>query len=74
MLLVNTPVPVKSVVLLFAVVGEAVVLQQTPRAVTAAPPSVEIVPPLLAVMLVMALAAVVVRVGVLRVVKLTCAP
>jgi hypothetical protein len=43
--LTNGPVPVPSVVLLFAIVGPAVVLQQTPFAVIAPPPSVAIVPP-----------------------------
>ena len=39
MLLTNTPVPVPSTVLLSAMVGLAVVFQQTPRAVTLAPQS-----------------------------------
>ena len=47
--LVNEPVPVPSVVLLSAVVGLALVLQQTPLAETAAPPSLVIFPPLVAV-------------------------
>ena len=46
--LVNTPVPVPSVVLLSAVVGFCNVLQQTPRAVIAPPPSLVIFPPVLA--------------------------
>ena len=67
--------PVPSVVLLLAVVGEALVLQQTPRAVTVAPPSEVIFPPLLAVVATIALAFVVVSVGsVAELVKLTCAP
>lgn len=44
----NEPVPVPSLVLLFKIVGEVEVLQQTPRDVTAAPPSLVIVPPLIA--------------------------
>ena len=47
--LVKLPVPVPSVVLNPAVTGVGVVLQQTPRLVIAAPPSLEIVPPLVAV-------------------------
>ena len=54
-LLIKDPVPVPSVVLKFAIVGFAAVFQQTPRAVTAAPPSVVILPPLVAVVPVMAL-------------------
>jgi hypothetical protein len=66
--LVNVPIPVPSVVLVDkAMVGFAVVLQQTPRAVTAAPPSVLIVPPLLAVVLVIADIAVVVITGMVAV-------
>jgi hypothetical protein len=49
MKLAKLPVPVPSVVLLSAVVGVAFVLQQTPRAVTEAPPSEVTVPPLCAV-------------------------
>jgi len=56
-------VPEPSAVLLFAVVGFAEVLQQTPRAVTAAPPSAVILPPLCAVVPVMEVTAVVVKVG-----------
>ena len=64
MALVKLPTPVPSVVLLAkTIVGVVVVLQQTPVAVIVAPPSLEIVPPELAVVLVMALTAVVVRVG-----------
>jgi len=64
MLLVNIPIPVPSVVLVDkAMVGFAVVLQQTPRTVTAAPPSALIVPPLVAVVDVIAVTAVVVMVG-----------
>jgi len=43
--LVNVPVPVPFVVLLLAVVGFVVVLQQTPLAVMAEPPSLVIDPP-----------------------------
>ena len=53
--LANVPVPVPSFVLVVkAMVGLAVVLQQTPRAVTAAPPSLATLPPLVAVAMVMA--------------------
>jgi hypothetical protein len=61
--LVNAPVPVPSVVLLSAVVGSADVLQQTPRAVTAAPPSEVTFPPPAAVAAVIPVIAVVVTVG-----------
>ena len=79
MALANIPVPVPSVVLVDkAMVGLAVVLQQTPRAVTAAPPSATTLPPLAAVVMVIADAAVVVTVGnavdVLVVVKLISLP
>ena len=46
--LVKIPVPEPSVVLLSDVVGELIVLQQTPLAVTGAPPSDVIFPPLMA--------------------------
>lgn len=53
MALVNAPVPLPSVVLVeSAMVGFAVVLQQTPRTVTAAPPSLVTSPPLPAVVMV----------------------
>ena len=55
--------PVPSVVLLFVMVGFWLVLQQTPRAVTAVPPSLVMLPPLLAVVDVTAVNAVVVRIG-----------
>jgi hypothetical protein len=48
MLLVKLPVPVPSEVLVPAVVGVVEVLQQTPRAVIAAPPSLVMFPPPLA--------------------------
>lgn len=68
MALVNVPIPVPSVVLVDkAMVGFAVVLQQTPRVVTAAPPSVLIVPPLLAVVFVMDDMVVVVITGMVEV-------
>jgi len=68
MALVNVPIPVPSVVLVDnAMVGFAVVLQQTPRTVTGAPPSELITPPLLAVVLVMADIAVVVIAGIVGV-------
>jgi hypothetical protein len=44
--LVKLPVPVPLVVLLLAVVGVELVLQQTPRTVTVDPPSEVMVPPL----------------------------
>ena len=50
-------------VLLLLTVGLVVVAQQTPLAVTAAPPSAEIFPPETAVVKVIELAIVVVRVG-----------
>jgi hypothetical protein len=62
-LLVKLPVPVPLVVLEFAIVGSAVVAQQTPLAVTAPPPSAVIFPPEVAVVIKTAEAAVVVRVG-----------
>jgi hypothetical protein len=61
--LLKTPVPLPSVVLLSAVVGSAALLQQTPRAVTADPPSEAMFPPLEAVVAAMAVTAVVVTVG-----------
>ena len=68
MALVKVPIPVPSIVLVNkAMVGFAVVLQQTPRDVTAAPPSVLIVPPLLAVVFVIDDMAVVVMVGMVEV-------
>ena len=63
MLLTNIPVPVPSVVWESAVVGVWLVLQQTPRAVTVAPPSEVIFPPLVAVVAAILVAAVVVRIG-----------
>ena len=64
MLFENAPVPVPSTVLVVnAVVGFAVVLQHIPLDVMAAPLSLVIFPPLVAVMAVMADAAAVVSVG-----------
>jgi hypothetical protein len=58
-----------------AVVGFGVVPQTIPLAVTADPPSVDMFPPLVAVVDVMELAAVVpAKVGVVSVVKLISAP
>ena len=79
MALVKIPVPVPSIVLVDnAMVGFAVVAQQTPRAVMVAPPSLVILPPLAAVVMVMAVASVVVTVGnavdVLVVVKVISLP
>ncbi len=55
--LVKVPTPVPSTVLLFAVVGLVVILQQTPRAVTGSPPSAPTVPPLVAVVAVILVTA-----------------
>ena len=59
----KTPVPVPLLVVLSAVVGLALVDQQTPRAVTAPPPSEVIFPPDTADVRVIELGAVVVSVG-----------
>jgi hypothetical protein len=61
--LVYIPVVPASVVLLAAVVGLADVLQHTPRAVTAAPPSAVTFPPDAAVVAAIEVAFVVVTVG-----------
>ena len=64
----KVPVPVPSVVLVDkAMVGFTVVLQQTPRTVTAAAPSVLMVPPPVAVVFVIAVTVVVVIVGMVEV-------
>jgi hypothetical protein len=63
MLLVYTPVPVPSLVLLFEMVGLAVILQQTPLAVTEEPPSEVTLPPPVAVVCAMLVMDVVVTVG-----------
>ena len=61
-LLVKLPVPVPSdVLVLNATVAPVEVLQQTPRAVMAEPPSVETLPPEIAVVILIAETAVVVR-------------
>ncbi len=62
-LLVKVPVPSPSVVFELAVVGFWFIDQHTPRAVTAAPPSFVMFPPLAAVVLVIADKSVVVRTG-----------
>ncbi len=63
MLAAKTPVPVPLDVVLSAVVGFTFVLQHTPRAVTAAPPSSVTFPPLSAEVDVILEIAVVVTVG-----------
>lgn len=60
----NEPVPEPLVILLSAVVGLAEVLQHIPRSVTVAPPLLDILPPLLAVVAVIKEAEVVVRVAI----------
>ena len=62
--LVNIPIPVPSVVLLFPVVGLADVFQHTPLAVIAAPPSLGMFPPLVAEVVVTADNEVVVKTGI----------
>jgi hypothetical protein len=64
-LLVNVPDPEPSEVFVPVIVGFWLVLQQTPLAVTGAPPSEEIVPPLVAVVWVMFVAVVVTTIGML---------
>ena len=63
MLLVKEPVPKPSEVFGSEVEGPSYRLQQTPRAVTEAPPSLVIFPPLVAVVCVIAVIAVVESVG-----------
>ena len=63
MALVKLPEPVPSEVFELSTVGFVEVLQQTPRAVTAAPPSLVILPPLVAVVEVRDEIAVVVKTG-----------
>ena len=73
--LVNAPVPVPFMVLLFAIVGFADVLQHAPRAVTFAPPSLITFPPLVAVVCEMEDVVAVERVGIKGLVlKLTWVP
>ncbi len=55
-LLMNEPFPVPSSVLLFSSVGAVAVCHTTPRAVIGDPPSVVMLPPLVAVVWVMVLA------------------
>ena len=62
-LLIKVPVPLPSVVLLLAIVGFWLVLQQTPRAVTDAPPSLVTFPPKVAPVTKIFVAAVVDTVG-----------
>ncbi|MBK7479096.1 MAG: hypothetical protein IPI69_04715 [Bacteroidales bacterium] len=63
-MLENEPVPLPSVVLEPDIVGFAEVPQQTPLAVTSAPPSSVTLPPETAVVVVTPLAAVVVTTGI----------
>jgi hypothetical protein len=72
--LVNVPVPDPSVVWLSATVGLADVLQQTPRAVTDAPPSEVTLPPPDAVVEVIEVIVAVVTVGVVKVVNEESSP
>ena len=63
MLLVKVPVPVPSVVCALLMVGFWFILQHTPRAVTEAPPSLLIVPPETALLLLIEEIPAVVREG-----------
>ena len=63
MLLAKEPFPVPSLVWLPEITGDVAVLQQTPLAVTAAPPFEVTLPPLVAAVWVMDVTAVVVTVG-----------
>ena len=75
MALINTPNPVPSTVLLFVVVGFEAVLQHTPRAVTGELPMLVTFPPVVALVAAIALAAVVVTVGIVpNVVKVKSVP
>jgi hypothetical protein len=79
MLLVKTPIPVPSTVLVGkAIVGLGAVLHTTPLAVTGAPPSAVTSPPVVAVVVAIAVAGVVITVantaGIGKVVKLKTAP
>jgi hypothetical protein len=76
--LVNAPVPVPSVVFELLVVGFAVVLQHTPRAVTVELPALVTLPPLVAPLAVIDVAEVLVTVGAVPppplVVNVICVP
>jgi hypothetical protein len=75
MLLVKLPKPVPLEVLVVnAIVGLAVVLQHTPLAVIAVPPSMVMFPPNVAVVVVMPDAVVVVRIGVVSLTQRTESP
>jgi hypothetical protein len=63
-LLIKLPTPLSSEVCEPVIVGLSEEPQHTPRAVTAAPPSFVITPPLVAVVVVMADTVVVVKVGI----------
>lgn len=63
--LTKLPAPAPSEVLLSAKVGVILVLQQTPRDVTVAPPSAVMVPPHLAVVEEISVTSIVVTVGIL---------
>ena len=63
MLLEKIPMPVPSDVLLSVMVGIDPVLQQTPRAITVAPPSEVILPPLIAVVIAISITSDVVNTG-----------
>ena len=72
-LLENDPVPVPSVVIVDrATVGLGLVLQHTPRAVTVRPPSLDMLPPLTAVVVVTPVMLVLVTVGNAAEVKVSC--
>jgi len=64
MLLVKLPAPYHRMYGKSPTVGFEVVLQHTPRAVTVAPPSFDIKPPLVTEVVVILVKAVVVRVGI----------
>jgi hypothetical protein len=63
MLLENAPIPEPSFVLFLAIVGSCDVLQQTPRSVTDAPPSLVTFPPEIDSVLVIPVTSVVVKTG-----------
>jgi hypothetical protein len=62
-LLVKLPKPLPLMIVVFAVVGEGLVLKQTPRCVMSEPPSLVMLPPEIAVVSAIELIAVVVRVA-----------